>query len=128
MSQQLHKNAATDFVDIGAGASAGSGCFAALFLGFMRHAYYIFICEYVYNMKRERERATKRMKERERDRPGIATVYGCMCLAVAGRDFCLFYERHKSLLSGRACNGQKPKGEGEDQGEKQPQAESQAIA
>lgn len=50
MSQQLHKNAARDFVDIGAGAGAGSGCFAALFLGFMRHAYYIFICEYVYNV------------------------------------------------------------------------------
>lgn len=55
MSQQLHKNAARDFVDIGAGveagaeAEAGVGCFAALFLGFMRHAYYIFICEYVYN-------------------------------------------------------------------------------
>lgn len=41
-----------------------------------------------------------------------------MCLDIAGRDFCLFYERHKSLLSGRACNGQKPKGEGENSKEK----------
>lgn len=41
-----------------------------------------------------------------------------MWLDIAGRDFCLFYERHKSLLSGRACNGQKPKGEGEGENSK----------
>lgn len=73
MSQQLHKNAARDFVDIGAGAGAEAkaeaGCFAALFLGFMRHAYYIFICEYVYNGQSRTER------EREREKPGVATVW-----------------------------------------------------